>query len=532
MTVDSAARTDVGLWASQRATCVRLFLTVWLVFSVHFTTNVVRETYLAVTVGESLSLQVDEYLGLHPDLFEIPGRGAYINNNPGASFLGAVPYALARPGLELLYRLRPGLISPKPPATYDDPRPNRTAFMNEARARGVDIKLGMAALVTQVGLMGPLGGAAAVVMFLFLCARLGRPRLALWLALLYAFATPVFFRSAFLNQNLIIAHLVLAAYVLAVGLTRPSDSPAPSPRRQVQVGLLLGATLLCDYSGAPLTVAFGLWLMWLALREGGGGEAFRAGVRYSVGVLAMLAVLLAYQWAAFGNPILPAQTYMPATEFSVRGWFGFTVPTLELLAGNWLDPRYGLLAFSPLLLAALAAPWVGRSGAGKPGPRWAPTREQLALVFGATAALWMFSSANQFANLQWNTGVRYMVPAVPLLFVALVPVLVRAPALVRWGLVLPSVIISWSVSMAREDVPRSLLQIFTTGLELPVLTVLQKMASGYLPTLEAGVSPIPVFAVVGVVVWLIWRGRWAPLGSGGDGGMDRDLPAPDRPVQS
>ena len=305
--------------AGYRSTAVRLFLTVWLVFSVHFTTNVVRETYLAITLGESLSLRVDEYMGLHPDLFEIPGRGAFINNNPGASFLGAVPYALARPGLEILYRLRPGLLSSKPPATYDDPRPNRTRFMNEARARGVDIKLGLAALVTQVGLMGPLGAASAVLVFLFLSVRLGRPRIALGLGLLYGFATPVFFRSAFLNQNLIIAHLVLAAYVLAVGLVRPTCGALPSARRQVQIGLLLGATLLVDYSGAPLTIGFGLWLMGLGTRENGTGEAFRVGLRYSAGVLVMIGVLFLYQWAAFGNPILPAQVYMPSTEFSVHG---------------------------------------------------------------------------------------------------------------------------------------------------------------------------------------------------------------------
>ncbi len=530
--MNRSAPSGTSPWSRHRPTCIRLFLTVWVVFSVHFTTNVVRETYLAITFGERLSLRVDEYLGLHPDLFEIPGRGAYINNNPGASFLGAVPYALARPGLELLYRLRPGLVSPKPPAVYDDPRPNRTTFMNEARARGLDIKLGMAALVTQVGLMGPLGAASAVLIFLFLCARLGRPREALLLALAYAFATPVFFRSAFLNQNLIIAHLVLVAFVLAVGLSDPRDGRLPPPRRQLQVGLLLGFTLLTDYSGTPLTVAFGLWLMWLGLRAGGGGEALRAGVRYSVGVLAMIAVLFAYQWAAFGNPLLPAQTYMPATEFSVRGWFGFTLPTAELLLGNWLDLRYGLLAFSPLLIGAVASPWVGRSAAGTRGPGWGPTGDQLALIFGATAALWLFSSANQFANLQWNTGVRYMVPAVPLLFVALVPVIMRAPALVRWGLVVPSVIVSWAVSMAREDVARSLVQIFTTGLELPVLTVLQKMASGYLPALGAGVSPIPVFVVVGVVVWLIWRGRWAPLVEAGDRGTDRDPPSPVQSLES
>lgn len=66
-----------------RATSWRLFVTVWVVCALHATTNVVRETYLALALGEDFSIRVDKYIGLHDDLFEMPGRGAYINSNPG-----------------------------------------------------------------------------------------------------------------------------------------------------------------------------------------------------------------------------------------------------------------------------------------------------------------------------------------------------------------------------------------------------------------------------------------------------------------
>src|SRR5690606_22237171 len=152
----------------------RLFLTVALVYAIHFAPNVVRETYLAIAIGESGSVRVDRYLGLHPDLFEIPGRGAYINNNPGVSLLAAVPYAVASPGIGLVLRLKPELAAPKPPATYDDPRPNRTRFMNEMRARGLDVKLGLAAAAIHLLFNVPLGALAAVMVFLFLRGRLDR----------------------------------------------------------------------------------------------------------------------------------------------------------------------------------------------------------------------------------------------------------------------------------------------------------------------------------------------------------------------
>lgn len=493
----------------------RIGITVFFVYALHFASNVVRETYLAITLGERLSIRVDEYLGLHPDLFVVEGRGAFINNNPGASLAGALPYAVATPFIRLLFRLRPELAQPKPPSTYADDRPNRTLFMNRARERGLDIKLALAAMSMQVGLMAPLGAVAAVAMFLFLRARLGDERRAVWLALLYAFGTPVFFRSAFLNQNALVAHAALFAFVLLAGPVPPGASVRQGMTRTVAAGALLGFALLCDYGALPLLLAFGVWAVargWMArgLSKRGdsperdtdtarrAGAGVRAGLAFALGAAGPIVVLLGYQWAAFGNAFLPAQHYMPDTQLSVRGWNGFALPTADLLWRNLLDPRYGLFVFCPMLAAALLAPFVrGRA-------RFL-SADELALALGASAALWLFSSANQYAALQWNTGVRYLVPAAPLLFLALVPVLPRLPAPARWLLVLTTLVVSWCVAMAREDVPTSLVRIFVGGFELPFLTVLGKTASAYAPFLEGRASPLPLFALVGIVLWLIWR---------------------------
>ncbi|HEX9106975.1 MAG TPA: hypothetical protein VF832_07100, partial [Longimicrobiales bacterium] len=503
---------------SRRGIALRIFATVWLVYGMHLATDVVRETYLALALGDHLSIRVDEYLGLHPDLFEMAGRGAYINNNPGASMLGALPYAAARPFMAVLFKAKPELVRPKPPTTYADPRPNRSKFTNLARARGLDIKLGLAAGFIQIGLMAPLGALAALAVFLFLRRRLGDERKATWLALLYAFGTPIFFRSAFLNQNAIVAHCVLFAYMLAVGSEpRPEGAPPamPSLGRLAAIGALLGLGILCDYSAVPLAVAFGVWLMWRAgaaaravarlgpTPVGGKGAArgpgaaveaaARTGLVYVAGAALPIAVLLGYQYAAFGNPLFPAQHYMPTTDLSVRGWNGVALPIPELLWRNLLDPRYGLLVFAPMLLAAPAALWLKRREGG-------PTSSELWLAFGATAALYLFCSSIEFALLQWNTGVRYMVPAAPLLFFALVPVLLRLPRWALWSLVLPTLVISWSVAMARESVPMSLALIFLRGFQLPWLEVLHKTAGGYLPFLSGGASPLPIFCLVGVVL--------------------------------
>ena len=477
----------------------RLLLTVWLVYAVFATTNVVRETYLAIALGTNATVRVDPYLGLHSDLFEIPGRGAFINSNPGASILGAVPYAvLVRPAIALAVRLKPEIAEPKPPASYDDPRPNRTKFMNAARARGLDVVLGLAALGTGVTLMAPLGAMAAVLMLMFLRERVGDPRRALALALIFAFGTPTLFRAAFLNQNAIVAHLVFGAWILKIGLSPRPPAASPGTRAMLGIGLLLGFAIVCDYSAIPFAMVFGCWILVDAWRRGGAGVALRDGAIYAAGAALSLSILLAYQWVAFGHPIWPAQRYMPPTEYSVRGWFGFTAPTAELLWGNLFDLRYGLFAFCPLLLSALVAPFVRKTG------DWTLSRGELAWIGVGLAGLLVFSSANQFGNLQWNTGVRYMVPAVPLLFLASVPVLLALPRAARWVLVGVSVATTFAVSMTREDVPTAFRLVLADGPTLPVLIVLRKMASGYELPLPAATFWL-VAAAIGVALFLIWR---------------------------
>src|SRR5581483_9673617 len=123
MSAPSLSATD------RRGIALRLFLTCWLLYALHFATNTVREIYPALSLGDHLSFDVSEYVGLHPDIFELPGRGAFINNNPGASInnnpgasiLGALPYTLARPVIDrIVERIqRARAASNAPPPNYD-----------------------------------------------------------------------------------------------------------------------------------------------------------------------------------------------------------------------------------------------------------------------------------------------------------------------------------------------------------------------------------------------------------------------------
>ena len=95
-------------------------------------------------------------------------------------------------------------------------------------------------------------------------------------------------------------------------------------------------------------------------------------------------------------------------------------------------------------------------------PAWLSRRQTLVIAAFFVAFL-LFCSANQFARLQWNTGLRYLLPLVPFCFLYTVPVLERLPALARRWLLVAAVAQAWALAMARESVPDSLLRVFVAG---------------------------------------------------------------------
>jgi hypothetical protein len=315
------------------------------------------------------------------------------------------------------------------------------------------------------------------------------------------------FRAAFLNQNFILACLVFSAWVAYYGVTPRAPAEARAPRTLALIGALLGFGLVCDYSAIPLLVVFGVMILVDGWQRGGARNAVRDASLYTAGAFASFAILFSYQWAAFGNALWPAQRYMPPTEFSVRGWLGFTLPTRELLIGNLIDPRYGLFAFCPLLIAACGIAWARRR---RPG--WAPEGREIAWIAASLVALLLFASATQFANLQWNTGVRYMVPALPLVFLLAVPVLAAMHPWLRWGLIGISGIVTMAVTMTREDIPTALRLLAQEGPNLPILIVLRRVESGYtlqLPSFTFWLVAAAIMAAI-AVVWRFRRDSAAP----------------------
>lgn len=491
----------------------RLFLTCWVVFCLHFATDFVREHYLVVSIAEDATFDLGRYFGLHEDIFRNPDHapqgGVHHGANPGISMLAAIPYAVVRPAVDavvarsLAARRASGADTL---AVYDDPREARVRFYREARRQGLDVRFGLVGIITMVLCMAPLSALGVVVICRLLEGGGLGERDAVALSLLYAFGTPVLFRSAYLNQNLAIGIVAAAAFLLLWnpgGRIRLAES-----RRIFLAGLLAGFAFLSDYSGALALGILGLYALSRARDAHPWSGVVRTGVIYTAGALPMILVLWWYQWAAFGNPILPPQHWMPPVIYSDVGYQGVTGPNLELFLLLLFDPRFGLFIGAPLLALAVASPLVLARGRS-----FLPARELL--VCGAIAVAYLvFFSAISYTRLQWSTGIRYLMPVVPFLFLAAAVVLVRLPRAMATGVVIVAVTVSWSMAMVRNQygVHTNVVHTFVEGFQLPWLNTLGRMSTQYAPWLEGRPSALPAFLLAGVVIAAIWtiRSPWKP----------------------
>lgn len=476
-----------------------LFATCWLVLTLHFATNISREHYPAMTLAERGTLAVDEYAGLHPDIFVAPNGHAYINNNPGVSILAAAPLFVARPALRAAAeygRRQVAASAGKVSAEYDDPRPNRLRFYRQVRERGLDIKFGVVSAVTVAFFMAPLTALAGVVFYDVLRALALTQRRALFYAFLLVLGTPLFFRNGYLNHNHVLGLAVFLAFVLLWQPRRHDQRPTAG--RLIAAGALGGFAVLCDYSAV---VPLGFLFAYAALRLASSPArldlpVLRGAATFALAAGLPLVLLLAYQWSAFGSPWRPAQVMMPETTYSGQGFRGMSWPAADLFAANLFDLRFGLFAFCPILILGIPGLWLA--------PESWFSRAEKRLLAAAGLAFLLFCSANQFARMQWNTGVRYLVPMIPFLLLGVVAVLERMPARVRYAFAAAAFAQAWVLAMVRESVPESFASVLANGPQLPWLTVLGKMAPQYLRGLNGPPPAWPLILAVAVASALLW----------------------------
>jgi hypothetical protein len=190
-------------------------------------------------------------------------------------------------------------------------------------------------------------------------------------------------------------------------------------------------------------------------------------------------------------------------EWIGDGYQGFTFPQRELLLKLLFDYRYGLFVTCPLFLLALISPWFSRR---RPVPNL-----ELAALLGLPLALVLFCGGISYTRLQYNSGLRYLAPLLPFLFVPAALALRRLSARAQYFIAAAAVTEAWCMAMYR-DVERGVgvldpvIHVFTGGFQLPLLTVLGRMTQ-FADYTGGAVSPLPLFTIVAVAIYGVWAFR-------------------------
>jgi hypothetical protein len=223
-----------------------------------------------------------------------------------------------------------------------------------------------------------------------------------------------------------------------------------------------------------------------------------------LGTVGPVGLLWFYQWKSFGHPFYPGQRWMPPVEWIELGYQGLGPPQWSLLGLLLFDYRFGLFVTGPIFLLALCAPYVNRD------TRSVVPRLELTAMLAIAAVLVVFFSGVNYTRLQFNTGIRYLAPLFPLLFVPSALVFVRLPRPARYFVAVVCVTEAWCLAMHR-DVERGLgvldpmLHVLIGGFELPALTTLSRTGSQYGEFVARGVTPVPLMLLTAAIVYGIWR---------------------------
>lgn len=251
-----------------------------------------------------------------------------------------------------------------------------------------------------------------VIGLLALCATLelllGRPRLALWLTLLFLFGT---FFGAYAKTAYDVVGAACGTCVVLWLLVRALQRTEVTRSDVAALAAAVAVTGLFRASFAPFLAAGVLAALAPAL------PAPRRGT------LALFVVVLAagtvptlfYDWVRTGNPLLPLN--------AAQSGYGLHRPLLDGLYAVLFSVRKGLLFAAPLLMFGLVLLAV------RPGARRHLARDRsghgLLCLLGASAAYVVFIAlVDNPEPTAW--GPRYLLPATPIVFAAICPALVRS----------------------------------------------------------------------------------------------------------
>ena len=265
---------------------------------------------------------------------------------------------------------------------------------------------------------------------------------------------------------------------------------------------MTGYTVVLDYSGVVIVLAIGVYALvkWIST------SPLIVNIQQSFCLGQVWRFLLPF-WSFISGRLLGIQSFQlnricllpPTAAMAIEGSIGLSLTFFLALGFNL---RYGLFTSAPFLLLALFIPaWFRKEW------RIVEKRETLFILF-FSLLFFVFTSANQFARMQFNSGIRHVVPVTPFLFLIVAGVFIKLP---RWFQISFGAITlywSWCLAMYRDveqgsGIFEALTHITLGGPQLPWLMTLHRL--GMAPS---WLSAWIFLFLAGILLWGIWKFRF------------------------
>jgi hypothetical protein len=339
--------------------------------------NADTHVYLTASIVDRASLNIDPFSKLTGDIARANGH-YFADKAPGLS-LAAVPiYALIR------FLFLHG-------ATYQSAMSTATGGPTVDMAR-----YWLAVALSAI----PTGVIAALLVWM--ARRMGAS--AGWsivLGLIYGLGTNARAFAALFFSHQFAACLVFSGYVILFRVRRGEIDE----RWTILAGFLLGYAIVTENPTVIALVALGVYVLSAS------GRGPRLVGRLALGVAPAALIYMAYNAAAFGNPLALGYSHLAGPdEFQqgqAQGVFGVTYPHLDAIWQTTFGSYRGLFLLSPVLLLAIPGLVLLYRRLG-----WRAD----ALVCAAISAGFFLFNWSYFAwDGGYSMGPRHMLPAVPFL---------------------------------------------------------------------------------------------------------------------
>jgi len=276
-------------------------------------------------------------------------------------------------------------------------------------------------VATVVAIALPLAAACACL-FLIALRLGGSVSGAAFAACAMGLATPMWAYATLFWGHALAGACLLFAFAAALQL-RVRPSSARDLAWSTATGLAAGWATVTEYPAAPASLILAIFALALVWNDGW-SRRWRIATFIAAGALPCVAVLLIYQWAAFGSVFHPSYSYYPSGAFPwmKRGYLGLTYPHPGVALRLLFSCRRGLLFSGPVVLAApFGLRWLSKR----------PATRAAAVAASAVAAYYLLFHSSFSAYSGWSYGPRYLSPGLPLLCLGLSPVYDHASLLWR-----------------------------------------------------------------------------------------------------